>query len=57
MFNSNKKLKKEQKEIFIPKELQKSFTKPSGPRENNEPFSIWFSNIVFKYHPTNLKMF
>ena len=57
MFKNKKKSKKGQKEIFIPEELQKSFTKTSGPRENDEPFSIWFSNIVYKYHPTNLKMF
>ena len=57
MFKNKKKSKKEQKEVLIPEGLQKSFIKTSGPREIHEPFSVWFSNIVFHHHPVNLKMF
>ena len=57
MLKKLKKPKKEQKEVLILEELKKSFTKIPGPRENNKPFSVWFSDIVFHYHPVNLKMF
>lgn len=57
MLKKLKKSKKEQKEVLIPEELKKSFTKTSGPRETNKPFSVWFSDIVFHHHPINLKMF
>ena len=57
MLKKLKKSKKEQKEVLIPEELKKSFTKTPGPRETDKPFSLWFSDIVFHYHPVNLKIF
>ena len=50
MWKSKKKSKKEQKEVLIPEELKKSFTKTPGPRETDKPFSVWFSDIVYNHH-------
>lgn len=57
MLKKLKKSKKEQKEVLIPEELKKSFTKTPGHRKIDKSFSVWFSDIVFHHHPVNLKMF
>ena len=38
-------------------ELQRSFAKVEPNTKRHENFQQWFSEIVFKYHPVNFKIF
>lgn len=55
MKNKTKALKKEK--FIIPLELTDSFTRIPERKVTESEFKEWYSEIVFRHHPINNKIF